>query len=415
MGTEMNAKNTALILLIATASACNTCNDEPALVAPSSEPEVVELADLDKDGVPDDFDNCFGTPNPDQEDADTDGVGDVCDNCVTAINPDQVDSDGDGSGDVCDVPDEPTFVQEECYRAEFQPDVQSIEPSITILLDASGSMANQLEPDRPRPWPIDHAVDAISTVAEDLASTARLGLTQFPDQTEPGSTCTTKTMLTVGSHTPQAIADAANQIAPVGNTPTGYALNQVLDQQMLEDPSDMFNERRPKGVILITDGDPTVACGSGEPVPLRVEAQPEAVAAAERLRAAGIPVFVIGFQSGALPENLNAIATAGGTDAPGANAFYTADDPAQLVAAISDISERIVSCSYQIDPPPPEMIAMTVAVDAVEVRDDATNGFTFDEPTNVVTLNGTSCARIQNAENPSDNVVEVAITCEYEE
>jgi hypothetical protein len=36
--------------------------------------------DSDGDGVGDNFDNCQGTPNPDQADADGDGIGDVCDN-----------------------------------------------------------------------------------------------------------------------------------------------------------------------------------------------------------------------------------------------------------------------------------------------------------------------------------------------
>nr|WP_283808750.1 thrombospondin type 3 repeat-containing protein [Microvenator marinus] len=34
--------------------------------------------DRDGDGVLDVFDNCPGTPNPDQLDSDSDGVGDVC-------------------------------------------------------------------------------------------------------------------------------------------------------------------------------------------------------------------------------------------------------------------------------------------------------------------------------------------------
>lgn len=88
-------------------------------------------ADCDSDGVPDSFDNCPQTPNPDQADIDGDGIGDVCDrcpldpnnfcidfdmdgvvneedNCPHIPNPDQLDSDGDGFGDVCDVcPDDP--------------------------------------------------------------------------------------------------------------------------------------------------------------------------------------------------------------------------------------------------------------------------------------------------------------------
>ncbi len=61
-----------------------------------------ESPDLDGDGIPDDADNCPGTPNADQKDSDGDGVGDACDNCPDVPNPDQQDSDGDGRGDACD-------------------------------------------------------------------------------------------------------------------------------------------------------------------------------------------------------------------------------------------------------------------------------------------------------------------------
>jgi hypothetical protein len=66
--------------------------------------------DLDRDGVPNQEDNCPSVANPDQADGELgvegmptpDGVGDVCDNCPTGFNPDQADPDGDGIGDACD-------------------------------------------------------------------------------------------------------------------------------------------------------------------------------------------------------------------------------------------------------------------------------------------------------------------------
>ena len=81
--------------------------------------------DSDEDGIPDEQDNCFCTPNPEQDDYDQDGVGDLCDectdtdadgygnpgypantclddNCPDTPNPDQTDSDGDGIGDACE-------------------------------------------------------------------------------------------------------------------------------------------------------------------------------------------------------------------------------------------------------------------------------------------------------------------------
>ncbi len=71
--------------------------------------------DTDKDGIPDDKDNCPVNYNPKQEDQDNDKIGDVCDpdvdgdkipndqdNCPAHFNPTQADKNGDGIGDVCD-------------------------------------------------------------------------------------------------------------------------------------------------------------------------------------------------------------------------------------------------------------------------------------------------------------------------
>ncbi len=75
---------------------------------------VYQMADSDRDGVPDIRDNCVLFGNPEQEDLDNNGRGDVCDdfdkdgvlnvkdNCPNLPNFDQRDSDGDNLGDVCD-------------------------------------------------------------------------------------------------------------------------------------------------------------------------------------------------------------------------------------------------------------------------------------------------------------------------
>ena len=70
--------------------------------------------DIDRDGIPDQIDNCVNDPNADQLDTDEDGMGDECDtdadndgilnvrdNCWLAYNPQQVDTNGDGRGDIC--------------------------------------------------------------------------------------------------------------------------------------------------------------------------------------------------------------------------------------------------------------------------------------------------------------------------
>ncbi len=73
-----------------------------------------DQADLDEDGVGDVCDNCPGvansldpetlvqTPCPNNEDQDGDGAPDWQDNCLTIANPSQTDTDKDSFGDACD-------------------------------------------------------------------------------------------------------------------------------------------------------------------------------------------------------------------------------------------------------------------------------------------------------------------------
>ena len=58
--------------------------------------------DTDKDGVPDNKDNCRDKPNIDQADEDGDAIGDACDLCPQIYGTANTDSDGDGIGDACD-------------------------------------------------------------------------------------------------------------------------------------------------------------------------------------------------------------------------------------------------------------------------------------------------------------------------
>ncbi|MDO8260409.1 MAG: thrombospondin type 3 repeat-containing protein [Candidatus Magasanikbacteria bacterium] len=71
-------------------------------------------ADVDKDAIPDKFDNCVNVANPKQEDIDVNGRGDACDdfdrdgvinskdNCIDVPNANQADTDADKIGDACD-------------------------------------------------------------------------------------------------------------------------------------------------------------------------------------------------------------------------------------------------------------------------------------------------------------------------
>lgn len=89
--------------------------------------------DLDRDGVPDESDNCPDAANADQTDQDGDAVGDACDNCPGEPNPGQEDAFGTaGLGDACDCP---------CFTSE---DVTALvlalqDPTIYTRLDCTDS------------------------------------------------------------------------------------------------------------------------------------------------------------------------------------------------------------------------------------------------------------------------------------
>ncbi len=149
---------------------------------------------------------------------------------------------------------------------------------------------------------------------------------------------------------------------------------------------------RERAVLIVSDGAAT--CGATADS-LRAETM--------NLRALGVRTAVIGFSLGgelatAIPM-LNAIATAGGLGrAGGGNAFYEANSPAELSAALSTLVAATLPCTFRLSGAPPEGAMLRVTLDERAVDPDPVNGFSYDPGSQSVTLNGAACERVRRRE-----------------
>ncbi len=337
-------------------------------------------AENDSDGIVDREDNCPFDANPDQADTDSDGIGDACDNCVNAANTDQADSSGTGIGDACNG----SPVGDICGQQNSG--FVRLKPSIYFVLDKSGSMEGT---------PMTQAKAGLDSIADDLAADVQFGFGAYPITLTCGQSHTD--FLPMGEYSPAQIKASYQAIEPGGGTSTADALETVLRDNLYTANNDPDAALRSKAVVLITDGEPN-ACGE----------LPGSINAARALAQAGVPVYVIGFNfGGANPSNLNQIAEAGGTDA-GINGarYYLANNASQLVTAIRDISDNVISCSYKLDTMPEDPNKVWVAINNAYLDRSA---YSVDA-TGTLALDQTTCDNLQR-EDPNATNVEITLGC----
>jgi hypothetical protein len=138
----------------------------------------------------------------------------------------------------------------------------------------------------------------------------------------------------------------ANHEPNGGATPLYCAMNKLLD------PAYVTRFGAPDAtsyMIAITDGSDN--CGDGCCTGLTqkcIATAQEFAALTQKIVAAGIRVFTIGFGTGVSAQELNAIAKNGGT---GFNTYFNAEDQAGLQDIFDTIAQSVVSCVYDIDSP----------------------------------------------------------------
>ena len=193
----------------------------------------------------------------------------------------------------------------------------------------------------------------------------------------PGQATSTTSSATASSSIDAFLADAST--CRFG-TPTAETLQVLLDYAGLEDST------RANFVLLVTDGQSTCE----DPVP---------VVSALAGESPEVKTFVVGFGASVDPDELNAMATAGGTAIAGGPPFYhQADDAASLATAFATIDGSVLSCSYTLSDVPPDPNLLYIYFDGEEIARDTSgaDGWDYDPATNQITFQGPACDRLRS-------------------
>ena len=287
--------------------------------------------------------------------------GGPCDGDVNCVPPEQC------VGDVC-------ACGGDVYGADNVP------PNMLIVLDRSGSMNDNIGGGTK--WEI--AQQAISTLVATHGDSVRFGLMLYPGTNQSGSQGADCGPGAVFIDPAPATASAIDSfLAGAGTTgfgtPTAEALDILPGYAGLEDTS------RANYVLLITDGQSTC----DDPVPS---------VTALRNEVPEIKTFVVGFGSGVDPNELNDMATAGGTAKAQTPYYYQADDASSLDAAFASIAGSVLSCSYTLSDVPPDPNLLFIYIDGVQVPQDPNHadGWDYDPATNQITFYGSYCDTLQS-------------------
>jgi hypothetical protein len=230
------------------------------------------------------------------------------------------------------------------------------------------------------------AVDAITHVLGTYSTQIRWGATLFPDTV--GDSCTQGTIpVPVADNNATPISTmltssltTTDPLYPDGPCVTNIdtALSQAAADPSLADPA------RQSYLMLVTDGAQANCPNNG--------GNSASLATVTDLYNHGVPTFVVGFGSGVSAAFMNQLAQAGGVPLAGATQYYQADTAADLDMAYQAIGSQVVSCTYHVDPPPPDLSQTYVIFDHNQlVPQDMANGWGYDSATQTLTLYGPAC------------------------
>ena len=271
-------------------------------------------------------------------------------------------------------------------------------PSVVLVLDRSGSMTTNFG-GISRFQALENGLFGATGAVTTAQASVYFGEEMFAGDQTPCTDGPPGTLNIAGYSAPRALNNEAALAALTaskppndGATPTGAALDTAI-AGFTATPPPMGS---PPVLLLATDGEPN-SCNNGND-------NGHSVASTTAAYAAGIRLFIIGLaglNTTFLQQMANAGAgvTMGMPNAP----FYTADDPASLAAAFSQIINGVLSCTLsitgQIDP--------ATAMDGTVTLNGMTlmygTDWTLDMNGMAIDLLGAACTTLKSSTNPVVN------------
>lgn len=287
----------------------------------------------------------------------------------------------DGSGTVTGGPDV------SCPALSFT--ATPVIPSISLLIDRSGSMAGTINGKTRYNIIRDALVDSSNGVVTTLQTKALFGATLF--STDGAAQCPGLPSVARAFDNSAPIRTLINNNPPnEGLTPTAPSIDAAVAAFAAAPPP----AGSPPVIVLATDGEPN-SCDSD------ATNQPPSITAAKAAAAAGIRLFVLGVSNDISAGHLQDLANAGaGVQAGQPNApFFVANNAQQMKTAFDTIIGNVTSCEFTISGTVSEGQAAgaTVVVNGTPITFGTdwqlVNG-------NTIRVLGQACTNLRSSQNP---------------
>jgi hypothetical protein len=273
-----------------------------------------------------------------------------------------------------------------------------LDRSTSMLQDASGQgpgggRGGMMPPTPMGPQKWTEVVAAIDPVVMATQDQVAWGLKMFP----MGEACGVPSGATVpvGLNSYAAVLAAIKANPPLsdpqGSTPTRVAVQSAA--AFMTGNASMNS----KYLVVATDGLPN--CGGSRRGGGGDDAA-GAVAAVAAAAKAGIPSFIVGIATAGSDahDTLNEMAIQGGRARADATKYYPVANKDELVTALGQITGQIASCTFPLNPLPPEPDNVRVNVDGAKVDRDTSKagGWDYGPGNSSVILNGANCEALKS-------------------